>query len=269
MPDPREVNRQLWDEWTEAHVRSDFYDVPGFLGGKDSLSPIVVDALGDVAGKRLLHLQCHFGMDTLSLVRRGAVATGVDFSPKGVAAARVLAANAGLDATFVESTIEDLPHHLDGEFDVVFTSAGVLCWLGDLARWAEVIAHFLATGGLFVIHEGHPFTWIFEGERDDDRLVPDARWSYFTKDPVAWRNEGSYTGATPEARYDHHYEWMHSISNILMALVGTGLTIERLEEHPESSYQCFPFLVETDPGTWRTPEGHPDLPLTFTLVARR
>jgi hypothetical protein len=132
-----------------------------------------------------------------------------------------------------------------------------------------VIAHFLAPGGIFVIHEGHPFTWIFDNERDDDRLVPDARWSYFTKDPVAWKNEGSYTGDTPEARYDHHYEWMHSISSILMALVGAGLTIERLEEHAESSYKCFPFLVETAPGTWKTPKGYPDLPLTFTLAARR
>lgn len=267
--DPRVVNRQMWDEYVEAHLDSEFYDVPGFLEGKDSLGKEELDALGDVRGKRLLHLQCHFGMDTLTLARKGAIATGVDFSPKGIRSARELAVKTNLDATFVESAIEDLPDHLDGEFDVVFTSAGVLCWLGDLERWAEVIAHYLAPGGIFVIHDGHPFTWIFDNERDDDRLVPDARWSYFTKKSVAWKNDGSYTGQALEAEYDHHYEWIHSVSSIVMSLVRAGLTIELFEEHADAGYKCWPFLVEGRPGYWRTPDDMPDLPLTFTIRARR
>jgi len=269
MIDPREVNRQLWEEWTGAHVDSDFYDVSGFLAGGDNLTPLVLDAVGDVAGKRLLHLQCHFGMDTLALVRRGAIATGVDFSPKAIETARALAARADLPATFVLSAIEDLPDHLEGTFDVVFTSGGVLCWLEDLTRWAEVIVHFLAPGGIFVIHEGHPFTWIFDNERDDDRLVPDTRWSYFDKKAALWKNEGSYTGATPGAKFEHHVEWMHALSDILMALVDSGLKLERFEEHPEIGYPCLPFLVEGKNGQWRTPADQPDLPLSFTLVARR
>lgn len=269
MDDPRAVNRQLWDEWTEAHVESAFYDVPGFLAGEDRFDAITNDALGDVAGKRLLHLQCHFGMDTLNLARRGAVVTGVDFSPKAIATARALADRADLPARFVLSPVEELPDQIEGEFDVVFTSGGVLCWIGDLSRWAEVIAHFLAPAGTFVMVEGHPFSWIFDNERDDDRLVADPRWSYFTREGVAWPNAGSYTGDAPAAKYDHHYEWMHSISGILMSLVGAGLVLERLEEHPICGYRCLPFLVESEPGVWRTPPGYPDLPLSFTLRMRR
>ena len=269
MVDPLEANRQLWDEWTDSHLQSDFYDVPAFLAGDDPLDRIVLDAIGDVTGKRLLHLQCHFGMDTLALARRGAVATGVDFSPKAIAAARALASRAGLAATFVLSAVEDLPVNLEGEFDMVFTGGGALCWLGDLARWAEVIAHFLAPGGTCVIVEGHPFTWIFDNERDDDRLVPDPRWSYFTKEPVAWANEGSYTGDAPEAKYDHHYEWMHSVSGIIMALTNAGLTLETFLEHPVCGFKGFPFLVEAGDGFWRTPDGFPDLPVSFTMRFRR
>lgn len=268
-PDPLEANRQLWEEWVDEHMASSFYDVPGFLAGGDPIDPLNWSAIGDVQGKRVLHLQCHFGLDTLAMARRGAIATGVDFSPKGIAAARRLAAEAGLEADFVVSTVEELPDHLEGTFDVVYTGGGVLCWLGDLSRWGEVIAHFLAPGGTFVIQEGHPFTWIFDNERQDDRLVPDRRWSYFTRDAVAWKNEGSYTGATPPAKYDHHYEWMHTLSDIVMALVRAGLRIEHFEEHPEAGYKCLPFLVETGNGTWRTPDDQPDLPLLFTLRARK
>jgi SAM-dependent methyltransferase len=268
MDTPRDVNRQLWDEWAVEHVAGEHYDVPGFLAGADRLGAIELEALGDVAGKRLLHLQCHFGMDTLSLVRRGAVATGVDFSPKAIAAARDLAKRAGLEATFVESTVEDLPDRLRGEFDVVFTSIGVLCWLEDLDRWAEVIARFLVPGGLFVIHEDHPFTWIFDNERDDDRLIPSSGCSYFTREPAAWPNDESYAGARTRPRFDHHFEWMHSMSEIVMSLVRAGLAIERFEEHPVVGYPCLPFLVEAGDGTWRTPEGYPDLPLSFTITAR-
>ena len=271
MTDPLDANRQLWDEWTTAHVSSEFYDVPGFLAGGDNLDPLVLDALGDVTGKRVLHLQCHFGMDTLALGRRGAIATGVDFSPKAIAAARDLAVRADLSATFVESSVEALPGHLQGEFDIVFTSCGVLCWLGDLGRWAEVVAHFLAPGGELIVVDGHPFKNMFDNERDDDRLVPDPRYPYFMEGPVAWKNEGSYTGDTPDAAYEHHYEWMHSLSEIIMAVLGAGLKIERFEEHPQVSYQALPFLVEARPGEqmWRTPDGYPDLPLAFTLKARR
>jgi len=268
MTDPREANRQLWDEWTDEHLASDFYDVPGFLSGGDNLDPMVLEHLGDVTGKRLLHLQCHFGMDTLALARHGAVATGVDFSPKAIAAARELGERAGIEATFVQSAIEDLPDRLDGPFDIVFTSAGVLCWLGDLSRWAEVIRHFLAPGGTFLIIDGHPFGWIFDNTRDDDRLVPEKGWSYFTTEPVAWPNEGSYTGATPDAKYEHHFEWMHSVSEIVMSLIRAGLTLEEFIEHPFCGYREFPFLVEGGDGNWRTPDGHPDLPLSFTIVCQ-
>jgi SAM-dependent methyltransferase len=269
MNDPLDTNRRLWNEWTEIHVDSEFYDVEGFLAGGDNLDPLVLSAVGDVSGKSLLHLQCHFGVDTLALARRGATVTGADFSPKAIDAARDLANRAAIPATFVLSPIEDLPEHLDGEFDMVFTSCGVVPWLGDLSRWAAVIARFLAPDGRFVLVEGHPFMWIFDNERDDDRLVLDRRWNYFTKGPVPWPTEGTYADWNAEVVSDGHLEWMHSISSILTALIGAGLSIETFVEHPECGYQSFPFLVEGADGLWRVPDGYPSIPLSFTLTATR
>ena len=149
MRDLIDLNRRQWNERTQIHVGSEFYDVAGFKSGRCSLHPVELAELGDVAGKRLLHLQCHFGMDTLSWARRGAVATGVDFSPESVAVAEGLALEVGLDAHFVCSDIYDLPSNLEGKFDIIFTSYGVLTWLPDLRRWAETISHFLDSPGVF------------------------------------------------------------------------------------------------------------------------
>jgi 2-polyprenyl-3-methyl-5-hydroxy-6-metoxy-1,4-benzoquinol methylase len=154
------ANRALWDEWTPIHVGSAFYDVDGWKSGRrHDLPPLLVDEVGDVAGKDLLHLQCHFGLDTLSWARRGARVTGADFSERAVEQARLLAAETGLEARFVVSDVVDLPDRLEGDFDVVFTSFGVLNWLPDVPRWAEVVAHFVRPGGFFYIAEAHPFAW--------------------------------------------------------------------------------------------------------------
>jgi SAM-dependent methyltransferase len=266
VSDPYETNRHLWDRWTEIHAGSKFYDVDGFLRGEERLDPIVLELLGDLREKRLLHLQCHFGLDTLCLARRGAVVTGVDFSEKAIATAKEIAARADLEASFLRSSIEDLPRRLEGEFDVVFSSWGVLPWLGDLWRWADVVAHFLAPGGTFRLAEAHPFTWIFDDERMDDRLVPVQ--SYFAKGPTLWPGTGTYAEVDAPVDSDH-YEWMHTVSDVLAAIRAAGLRIESFVERPECAYRALSFVEEGEDGLWSAPEGSLRLPLSFTLVARR
>src|SRR5512139_2419139 len=157
MNEYQQANLALWNEWAEINVKSREYDVAGFLAGKSSLKSIELEELGEVAGKTLLHLQCHFGLDTLSWARRGAAVTGVDFSDKAVGLAQALAREAGLEARFICSDLYALPEVLSGQFDIVYTSYGVLCWLRDLEQWAELIAHFLKPGGVFYIADFHPF----------------------------------------------------------------------------------------------------------------
>ena len=158
-----EANRRLWEAWTEVHAAGDFYDLEGFRAGGVRLRNEEIAAVGDVRGKTLLHLQCHFGIDTLSWARLGARVTGADFSPAAIRLAREIAADIGIeDARFVESNLYDLPANLDGEFDVVYTSRGVLGWLPDIRAWAGVVAHFLAPGGTFFITEAHPVLQVFE-----------------------------------------------------------------------------------------------------------
>jgi SAM-dependent methyltransferase len=167
------ANRALWDEWTPIHVRSAFYDVDGWKSGRrHDLLPLLVDEVGDVAGKDLLHLQCHFGLDTLSWARRGARVTGADFSERAVQQARLLAAETGLEARFVVSDVVDLPDRLEGDFDVVFTSFGVLDRLPDVPRWAEVVAHFVRPGRLLPHRRGPPVRLGLRRRRGRDRAAP-------------------------------------------------------------------------------------------------
>ncbi len=259
-------NRELWNAWADLHLTSEFYDVEAFKAGKDSLDP-EDDELGDVSGSSLLHLQCHFGKDTLSWARRGARVTGADFSPRAIAAARELAEEVGIPATFVCSAIDELPDALDGRFDIVYTSRGVLGWLPDLARWGQVVAHFLAPGGTFFIHETHPTLYVFDDERSEPELH--VRYPYFaTAEPLRFEYEGSY--AVPEAKVRVvEYAWTHSLSDIVSALLDAGLRIVSFREHPEMYYRFAPFMVEVSPGRWRLPEAMPQLPLAFTLKAVR
>ena len=161
------------------HERSDFYDVAGFKAGKSTLMPVEVEEVGDVAGKSLLHLQCHFGLDTMSWARLGAKATGVDFSEPAIALARSLSDELAIDVRFVHSNVYDLPENLEGRFDIVFTSYGAVNWLPDLAGWARVVSHFLKPGGTFYVIDGHPFTWGLDDENPDDIII---RYPYFRSD---------------------------------------------------------------------------------------
>ena len=272
------TNRAYWDALTLIHVPSKFYDVEGFKQGGCTLSPTAIKELGDVTGRSLLHLQCHFGMDTMSWARRGALVTGADFSEKAIAQARLLAKELSIPAEFVCCELSELPGHLSGQFDIVFTSEGVMAWMPDLRVWARVIAHFLKPGGVFYIHEFHPFMGVMDDEGAPDE-PPRLRYPYFySPKPMEFPAEGSGRGDT---RYSGDYaepdahvgqascEWFHSFSDIINSLIEAGLRIEFLNEFDWCTYQSCPFLRQDEDGVWRYPNAPESLPLMFSLKAAK
>jgi SAM-dependent methyltransferase len=266
-----DANRARWNELVDIHAKSEFYDFEGFKAGKLSLDALEREGLGDVTGKTLLHLMCHFGMSTLSWARLGATVTGVDFSDQAIALARRLSDELDIPATFVQANIYDLPAVLDAReaFDIVFTSYGVLTWLSDTTRWAEVVAHFLKPGGTFYIVEIHPFPEVFENHPGSPRL--EVEYSYFHKDkPTAWDVEGSYADPGAEIEQDVQYEWQHSMSDIVNALIGAGLKIEALHEYPQCCFAMFPELMERRAdGWWWLKDGRDCIPFTFAIKATK
>jgi 2-polyprenyl-3-methyl-5-hydroxy-6-metoxy-1,4-benzoquinol methylase len=268
LDDLTRANLALWNELTEVHRKSAYYDLEGFKAGRQSLGPIELAEIGpDVAGKTLLHLQCHFGMDTLSLARLDARVTGVDFSDKAIALARSLSDELSIPARFIESSVYDLPAALDEQFDIVFTSWGVVIWLPDLRRWGEIVAHYLKPGGTFYIAEIHPFLFAM----DDDESVRDARfrYRYFEgAEPMAFESDGSYADRSAHIEQSVSYEWRHSLSEIVSCLAAAGLRIEYLHEFPYTvPGLAWGFLEEGDDGWARVRGHHDDFPLSFSLKA--
>jgi SAM-dependent methyltransferase len=264
------ANRSLWEAWTAVHAEGDFYDLAGFREGGVRLRPYELEMVGDVAGKTLLHLQCHFGIDTLSWARLGAKVTGADFSPSAIKLATELATDLGFpDARFVCSNLYDLPDHLVGTFEVVYTSRGVLGWLPDIRRWAAVVAHFLAPGGTFFITEGHPVFFAFA---DEGVAVGELRlgYPYFEHpDPLVFPVKGSYADPDADVGEQAEHGWDHGLGEIVSALIDAGLRIEALVEHPFIAWAA-PFLEERPDGNWYLPaDAGGELPLMFSLRATK
>lgn len=266
MQDYMKANRALWNEMTPIHARSAFYDVEGFKRGRITLLNIEREELGDVSGKSLLHLQCHFGMDTMSWARLGAAVTGVDFSDEAIALARSLSQELGIEARFIQSNIYDLPDVLDEQFDVVFTSYGAIGWLPDLERWGQLIARYLKPGGTFYIVEGHPFLMVFDNDENNAYRVG---FPYFQgTEPLRFEGDGDY--ADRSAKLTHpSYEWIHSLGKIINVLTSAGLRVEFLHEFPVCAWQALPFLAEGTDGWWRAPEEMISIPMTFSLKATK
>ena len=243
-----QANRQLWDQWSKAHPESEMYDVPGFLNGRNSLKPIEIEALGDLTNKSLLHLQCHFGQDTLSMARMGAKVCGLDFSSVAIEQANKLNAQLQLDARFVQADVLQAKGLIEEQFDIVFTSYGVLVWLPNLEAWAEVVSHYLKSGGIFCIVEFHPMLMCF----DFEKLT--VAYPYFhQKEPDLELVRGSY--AVEEMNIEmEEYVWSHSLSEIISPLLKNGLQLLEFEEYPYSPYNCFPGLVERPDGNFEHKE---------------
>ena len=259
------VNRRKWNESVPLHVVAPSYRVDAFLRGATTLEAIELAELGPVRGLRLLHLQCHFGLDTLSWAREGAEVTGVDFSADAVRTARRLARETRLPARFVRSNIYDLPGRLQGRFDVVYTAKGAICWLPDLRPWGRMIARYLAPGGRFYLFEDHPFSDLFPNEKEVTRL--ELKYAYLGG--RALRDVSSGTYATDHAMRNRvSYMWVHPISEVLTALLDAGLVVERVREFPFAYWRKFPFLRRRRDGYWYLPEGSGAIPMSWSLIAR-
>ncbi len=265
-----EANRRRWDETVAIHTKAatGFYRIEDFRAGADVLAPIESAEIGDVAGKHLLHLQCHFGLDTLSLARRGAVATGLDFSSAAIAAACALSRETGVPGTFVEGNLYDAPDLVGGPFDVVYVTWGALPWLPDIRRWAEIVAWFLKPAGYLYLLEGHPAAAVLE-QAEDGRLVP--TYSYFHgPKPLIFDDDTTYTGDQQKLVNTRNYEWMHPVSEVVTALIDAGLTIEFLHEHDRLPWQLYSCMTDKRDGTmFQLPPEIPSLPLAYSIKASK
>jgi SAM-dependent methyltransferase len=252
-------NRALWEEWTANHLRgSRAYPIAEFRKAGIAVRQVERAEVGSVRGKRLLHLQCHFGMDTLSWARLGATVTGVDFSPAGIAAARQLAKDIGQKATFLCCNVYDLRRHLSGRFDIVFASYGSLYWLPDLHRWAAIAASYLKRGGFVYVADGHPFRDWMEREptvHDLRRM----RRSYFDREVERWDRPKDYADLKFRAR-SPEYGWHHTVGDIINALADAGLAIDFFHEFPS-------FDMGGRPGAWAPLRGKQKFPVMFSVKA--
>jgi SAM-dependent methyltransferase len=255
-----DINRKSWNNRTETHLKSDFYDLAGFLGGKSSLNEIELSILGDISGKSVLHLQCHFGQDSISLARMGANVIGADLSDKAIEAAKKLALETGADAEFICCDLYSLSDYLDKKFDIVFTSYGTIGWLPDLDKWAAVVAHFLKPAGKFVFAEFHPVVWMFD---DDFEKVG---YNYFNDGPIVETENGTYADRNAEIT-NTSVGWNHGMAEVINSLIKNGLQIRSFQEYDYSPYNCFRHTNEFEPGKFRITHLGNKIPMVYSIEA--
>jgi 2-polyprenyl-3-methyl-5-hydroxy-6-metoxy-1,4-benzoquinol methylase len=267
-----EANKALWNQRTTVHRDSSFYNLEGFKAGETVLTPIELNELGDVKGKKMLHLQCHFGMDSLDWARRGAIVTGVDLSDQAINEAKKLNDELGLNAEFICCNVYDLhPANKEsskvslsgeGSFDIIFTSYGTIGWLPDLDKWAEIIAYYLKPGGLFYIAEFHPVVWMFDEE------FSQVKYYYDNREVIVTENLGTYTDRDADIK-GKEYSWNHSISEVLNALLRQGLQITQFNEFMYSPYPCFRNTVEAGDKKWHIKGMEGKVPMVYSIKATR
>ncbi|MGD8779951.1 MAG: class I SAM-dependent methyltransferase [Ignavibacteria bacterium] len=256
-----EANKKLWNDRTNVHIKSDFYDVEGFKKGKTSLKFIELEELGDVKGKSILHLQCHFGQDSLSLARMGAKVTGIDISEKAIEEAKKLNNELSLNAEFICCNVYDIEKYLNEKFDIVFTSYGVIGWLPDLSKWAELISKYLKPGGMFYMVEFHPYIWIFDDDFDY------FKYSYFhTGKPIEDFIEGTYTDRNADIS-GTDYCWNHDLSYVFTCLMKNGLQIKSFKEFPFSVYNVFPGMEKIGEDKFVIKKFGDKIPYLYSLKA--
>jgi SAM-dependent methyltransferase len=265
-----EANRANWDERVAYHLDAPSYDLGDLRNGKGRLHPIETRELGDVRGKRILHLQCHFGRDTLTLAQAGAEVVGLDFSPAAIEAARNLAAELGLStrSQFIEANVYDAPLALEGRalFDIVFVTWGSLCWLPDVAKWADVVAHFLKPGGYLYLADAHPAAMVLEDVHPAGTREPVLFLPYFTQGPIIEDDPRDYANDKAWLKNSRTHEWSHSLASILTGIGAAGLRLEWFHEHPELPWRMFAELVPCEGGLYRWPKKQ-WMPLSFSLKA--
>lgn len=257
-----EVNKELWENKVDHHVQSDFYANDDFLKGKSSLKSIELNLLGDITGKRILHLQCHFGQDSLSLARMGAKVTGIDFSEKAIAKAQEMNTELGLDAEFHCTNVYDVPTLDLAPFDIVFTSYGTIGWLPDINRWATTIASQLKVGGKLVFVEFHPFIWMYDND------FKDIAYSYFNVSPIVEETEGTYAQKDAPIK-NASISWNHAMSEVVTALLKAGMEMTALDEFAFSPYDCFQEMTKVDEDVYIINRFGNKAPLVYAISANK
>ena len=256
------INKESWNNKAEVHYDSEFYDTKSFINGRNSLNPIELALLPDLKGKSVLHLQCHFGQDTISFSRMGAETIGVDLSDKSIDLARKLAKETSSNTQFICCDLYDLPKHLDQQFDVVFASYGTIGWLPDINKWAQLISKYLKPGGQFVFAEFHPVVWMF----DDD--FKEIKYRYFNSGAIVENEDGTY--AEEEAAINQDYVmWNHGLAEVVNALIKSGLTISDLQEYDYSPYNCFSHTEEIGEKKFRIKHLKNSIPMVYSILAEK
>lgn len=257
-----EVNKESWNSRVESHLKSDFYDLEGFLKGNTSLNSIELELLGDIKGKSVLHLQCHFGQDSISLARLGANVTGVDLSDKAIDSANKLAKETNASASFICCDLYDLPNHLNQKFDIVFASYGTIPWLPDLDKWAKLISDYLKPNGKFVFAEFHPVVWMF-----DDNFEK-VGYNYFNSGAIIETQEGTYADKNAPIQLEYVC-WNHGMSEVINSLIKNGLELNSLNEFDYSPYNCFSNIIEFEPKKYRIKHLENKIPMVYSILATK
>ena len=253
-----EINRQSWNNRIDTHLKSEFYDLEKFIKGKNSLNSIELELLGDLSGKTILHLQCHFGQDTISLSRLAAEVTGVDLSDKAIESAKQIAKQTKSNTTFICCDIYDLPNYLDKQFDIVFASYGTIGWLPDIDKWAKIVTKFLKPNGQFVFVEFHPVVWMF-----DDNFEK-ISYRYFNSEAIVETEIGTYADKNSEITQEY-VMWNHDLSEVVNNLIENGLEINSLNEHDYSPYDCFNKTIEFEPRKYRIEHLEDKIPMVYSI----
>lgn len=256
------VNLNSWNNRVDAHLNSAFYDMEGFMKGNTSLNEIELNLLGDVKGKSILHLQCHFGQDSISLSRMGAEVTGIDLSDKAIQTATEIAKAAQSTAKFICCDLYELPNYLNEKFDIVFTSYGTIGWLPDMDKWAKIVSQYIKPGGQFVFVEFHPMVWMY-----DDHFEK-ITYSYFNTGAIIETEQGTYADKDA-AITQSSITWNHSMSEVINSLIKNGLEILSLEEFDYSPYNCFNKAEAVGLKKYRIPQFNNALPMVYAINARK
>lgn len=270
MDDYLATNRSNWNDRAAVHAASPDYELQRFVSDHSHLSGVVRfdrPRLGDVAGLRAVHLQCHIGTDTVSLARLGARMTGLDFSPAALERARALAAATGADVRFVEADLYGAVEALRGEtFELVYTGIGALCWLPSITRWAAVVAQLLEPGGRLFMREGHPMLWALDADERGGLYLGE---SYFERpEPFVVDSPNTYVQADAPIEHRLAYEWNHGLGEIATALLDAGLALTGLTEHDSVPWDALPGqMQQDDAGEWRLRDRPERLAASYTLTA--
>ena len=257
------ANRAAWDEAAERYEGWFDEAVALIRSGGSNLFPVEHDLIGDLRGtcRRAIHLQCAGGRDTLSLWNLGAdEVVGVDFSPRMLDLARRLTSATGAPATWVEADVLDVPHELDGTADLLYTGRGAILWLQDLDAWSAVLRRLLAPDGRLVIFDGHPAEWLFDGDGEGGWAL--TGYDYFAGAEASrgWAPEYIDRLSISEADQQEKFARAWTLGEIVTALLGAGLLLERVTEHPVDWWAGHRDVRADQRGR---------VPLSFSVVGRR